>query len=85
MYVCVRVCTCVYVLCMLIYVWNVLQLPYIMYSQAFLGAVFDTLLYQLTDSLQRLTNVKKIEVSKEDSKSFVLLEYYCYQFAMLKI
>ena len=40
-------------------------------SQAFLGAVFDTLLYQLTDSLQRLGNVKKIEVTKEDSKFHV--------------
>lgn len=37
-------------------------------SQAFLGAVFDTLLYQLTDSLQRITSVKKFEMAKEDSK-----------------
>ncbi|XP_065914560.1 ubiquitin conjugation factor E4 A-like [Dysidea avara] len=36
--------------------------------QSFLGAVFDTLLYQLTDSLHRLGNVKKIEVAQEDKE-----------------
>jgi len=41
---------------------------HILYLQAFLGAVFDTLLYQLTDSLQRLSSVKKLEVAKEDSR-----------------
>ena len=53
-------------------------------SQAFLGAVFDTLLYQLTDSLQRITSVKKFEVAKEDSKYHIeklthysIQDYFC--------
>ena len=33
--------------------------------QAYLGAVFDTLLYQLNDALSRLVNVRKYEAAKD--------------------
>ena len=36
--------------------------------QSFLGAIIDTLLYQLHDSLARLANVRKLERSREDGK-----------------
>jgi len=36
-------------------------------------AIFDTLLYQLTESLHILGNVKKIKAAKEDSKSACLV------------
>lgn len=36
--------------------------------QAFLGAVFDTLLYTLNDSLNRVMNIHKIEQAKADSE-----------------
>ena len=38
------------------------------YFQSFLGAIIDTLLYQLHDSLARLANVRKLERSREDGK-----------------
>ncbi|XP_019628918.1 PREDICTED: uncharacterized protein LOC109473492 [Branchiostoma belcheri] len=38
--------------------------------QAFLGAILDTLLYQLHDSLARLANVRKIQKAKEDEASW---------------
>ncbi len=37
--------------------------------QSFLGAVFDTLLYQLNDAFSRLVNVKKAEAAKESESS----------------
>ena len=40
--------------------------------QAFLGAIYDTLLYQLNDGLSRLVNVRQQEVAK-DSESRLLL------------
>ena len=33
--------------------------------QAFLGAIFDTLLYQLNDGLSRLVNVRQHEIAKD--------------------
>ena len=33
--------------------------------QAFLGAIFDTLLYQLNDGLSRLVNVRQYEIAKD--------------------
>ena len=41
--------------------------------QSFLGAIFDTLLYTLNDSLGRVMNIYKIEQEKEDSKLLSLL------------
>ncbi|XP_078607185.1 uncharacterized protein LOC144879516 isoform X2 [Branchiostoma floridae x Branchiostoma japonicum] len=41
--------------------------------QAFLGAILDTLLYQLHDSLARLANVRKIQKAKEDEASWKAL------------
>lgn len=35
--------------------------------EQFLGAIFDTLLYQLNDSLLRITNIHRIEAEKENS------------------
>lgn len=35
---------------------------------SFLGAIFDTLLYQLNDSLLRITNVHRLELEKDNSK-----------------
>ena len=44
--------------------------------QAFLGAIYDTLLYQLNDGLSRLVNVRQQEVAK-DSEFSVLPLYVC--------
>lgn len=35
---------------------------------SFLGAIFDTLLYQLNDSMTRITNVHRMELEKENGK-----------------
>ena len=37
--------------------------------QAFLGAIFDTLLYQLNDGLSRLVNVRHYEIAKESEQT----------------
>ena len=34
---------------------------------AFLGAIFDTLLYQLNDGLSRLINVRQYELAKDST------------------
>ena len=40
---------------------------------SFLGAIFDTLLYQLNDSMTRITNVHRMELEKENSKITVYM------------
>ena len=39
--------------------------------QSFLGAMFDTLLYQLNDALSRLVNVRKYEFAKDGQLSWI--------------
>ena len=42
--------------------------------QVFLGAIFDTLLYQLNDGLSRLVNVRQQEVAKESESDQGLID-----------
>ena len=45
--------------------------------QSFLGAILDTLLYQLNDALSRLANVKTCEVAKDCKFVRVCIEFVC--------
>ena len=44
--------------------------------QAFLGAIFDTLLYQLNDGLSRLVNVRQHEVAKDSELEPLSLSHF---------
>ena len=41
---------------------------YLLFSQAFLGAILDSLLYLLNDGLSRLTNVRKLQSTQQDGE-----------------
>ena len=45
---------------------SILQQTHTKKFELFLGAIFDTLLYQVNDSLSRILNIHKIEAEKEN-------------------
>ncbi len=54
--------------------------------ELFLGAIFDTLLYQLNDSLLRITNIHKIEAEKENGTiTIISIAYRMYMYKLFCI